>query len=119
MSYATLAELKSLIGDKGTDWDTRLQDVLDAATSAIDTACGTTGSPFNPVPAPVKYACMLQASRWFKRKDAPFGISGSPEMQGEMRLLAKLDPDVEVLLDSVDYLAAGSQTHRSRFGTAW
>lgn len=48
------------------------------------------------VPVPIKEACLLQVSRLFKRRDAPFGIAGSPEMGSEMRLLNKLDPDVEV-----------------------
>jgi hypothetical protein len=50
------------------------------------------------VPAAVKQACLLQASRLFKRKDAPFGIAGSLEMGSEMRLLAALDPDVQAVL---------------------
>jgi hypothetical protein len=50
------------------------------------------------VPADVRYATMIQASRFFKRKDAPFGILGSPEMGSELRLLAKVDADVAVLL---------------------
>jgi hypothetical protein len=53
------------------------------------------------VPAVVKEAVLIQSARWFKRKDAPFGISGSPDMGGELRLLDKLDPDVAVLLGSV------------------
>lgn len=50
------------------------------------------------VPDAVEQAAMIQAARIFKRKDAPFGISGSPEMGSELRLLSKLDPDVAVLL---------------------
>lgn len=50
------------------------------------------------VPAEVRQACLIQASRIFRRKDAPFGIAGSPEMGSEMRLLSKLDPDVAVLV---------------------
>lgn len=49
------------------------------------------------VPVVVKQATLLQASRFFKRRDAPFGVAGSPEMGSEMRLLARLDPDVAVL----------------------
>jgi hypothetical protein len=40
----------------------------------------------------------MQASRLLSRRDAPFGIAGSPEMGSEMRLLAKLDPDVDLLV---------------------
>lgn len=53
------------------------------------------------VPDPVVQATMLQASRILARRNAPFGIAGSPESGSEMRLLAKVDPDVAVSL--VDY----------------
>ena len=57
---------------------------------------GTWGWP--DVPGPIHEACLIQAARVFKRKDAPFGISGSPEM-GQMRI-GRLDPDVLWLLDT-------------------
>lgn len=50
------------------------------------------------VPDTVKQATLLQASRIFKRRDAPFGVAGSPELGSELRLLAKVDPDVQVAL---------------------
>lgn len=50
------------------------------------------------VPVAVKQATLLQAARFFKRRDAPFGVAGSPEAGSEMRLLAKVDPDVAVVL---------------------
>lgn len=50
------------------------------------------------IPSAVEMACLLQASRWFARRNSPYGIAGSPEMGSEVRLLAKLDPDVAVLL---------------------
>lgn len=50
------------------------------------------------VPVPVKEACLLQASRFAKRRDAPFGVAGSPDLGSEVRLLAKVDPDVAVVL---------------------
>ena len=50
------------------------------------------------IPGLVTQACLLQASRLMKRRDAPFGIAGSPEMGSEMRLLNALDPDLQVLL---------------------
>lgn len=50
------------------------------------------------VPAAVKQATLLQAARFFKRRDAPFGVAGSPEAGSELRLLAKVDPDVAVVL---------------------
>lgn len=56
------------------------------------------GWPGGTAPAAVKEATLIQASRLFKRKDAPFGVAGSVEFGSEMRLLARLDPDVESLL---------------------
>lgn len=56
------------------------------------------GWPGGSAPAGVKHATLVQASRLWKRKDAPFGVAGSVEFGSEVRLLAKLDPDVESLL---------------------
>lgn len=53
---------------------------------------------WDAVPATVKEATSLQASRLIARRDAPFGVAGSPQTGSELRLLAKVDPDVEVLL---------------------
>ena len=50
------------------------------------------------VPVQVPAACKLQCSRWNKRRDSPYGIAGSPDSGSEMRLLAKLDPDVATTL---------------------
>ena len=48
------------------------------------------------VPAAIRHATLLQASRLLARRDAPFGVAGSPEAGSEIRLLARLDPDVAV-----------------------
>lgn len=48
------------------------------------------------VPETIRDATFKQASRFFKRRDAPFGVTGSPGLGGEMRLLAKVDADVDV-----------------------
>lgn len=53
------------------------------------------------VPSVVSQACLIQASRFFVRRDAAFGVAGSPELGSELRLLARLDPDVALLLSSV------------------
>jgi len=50
------------------------------------------------VPATVQKAALLQGARFHKRREAPFGVAGSPEMGSEVRLLAKVDPDVEAML---------------------
>lgn len=46
------------------------------------------------VPDAIKLATMIQASRLFARRHAPFGILGSPESGGELRLLERLDADL-------------------------
>ena len=66
---------------------------IEGAISLTSTAWG-----WSAVPASVVQATELQASRFFKRRDAPFGVAGSPDMGSELRLLARLDPDVDVLL---------------------
>lgn len=48
------------------------------------------------VPTDIEQACLLLASRLFKRKDAPFGIVGSLDV-GQLRIAAK-DPDVITLV---------------------
>jgi hypothetical protein len=53
---------------------------------------------WNEVPAAVPAACLLQANRWNSRRRAPFGVAGSPDQQSQVRLLARLDPDVATSL---------------------
>ncbi len=48
------------------------------------------------VPDTIKEFTLIQAARLFKRRDAPLGVAGSPDLGSELRLLAKVDPDVEV-----------------------
>jgi hypothetical protein len=75
------------------------------------TVCPTRSVPGSPVanvltarwgwtavPTQVPAAGRLQIGRWAKRRDSPYGISGSPDQQGEIRLLARLDPDVATTL---------------------
>ncbi|NUO56028.1 MAG: phage gp6-like head-tail connector protein [Hamadaea sp.] len=50
------------------------------------------------VPKAVEQATAIQALRFLKRKDSPFGVAGSPDAGSELRLLAKVDPDVAVAL---------------------
>jgi len=50
------------------------------------------------VPDAINEACCIQSLRIFKRKDAPFGVTGSAEM-GQLMVIPRLDPDVKMLLD--------------------
>jgi hypothetical protein len=58
------------------------------------------GTSSTDAPKVVQEACLIQCLRLWKRKDAPFGVAGSAEM-GQMIVLPKLDPDVELLLKSL------------------
>jgi uncharacterized phiE125 gp8 family phage protein len=61
--------------------------------------CAFTGLwGWTAVPVPVKQATKLQASRFFARRNSPYGVAGSPDDGSEMRLLSKVDADVSVSL---------------------
>lgn len=85
---------------RGRPW-TRLVLTRDATNQPTD------GDPWLDITAPwgwsafpsgVTLACRLQASRFHKRRVSPFGVAGSPGEGSEIRLLARLDPDVAVSL---------------------
>lgn len=48
------------------------------------------------VPTGIVGATNLQVLRMHSRREAPFGVAGSPDDGSEVRLLARLDPDVVV-----------------------
>jgi hypothetical protein len=58
---------------------------------------GTWG--WQAVPDTIKQACLLQGSRVKARQNSPFGVAGSPDTGSELRLLAKLDPDVQTMVE--------------------
>lgn len=62
-------------------------------TIAVDATFG-----WSAVPDTIKQAVLLQASRFFADRHAVFGIAGTPEFGTEMRLLARVNPDVELML---------------------
>jgi len=51
---------------------------------------------WSSVPSEVKQACLLQASRILARRQSPFGIAGASPEGPEIRLLSRLDVDVEL-----------------------
>lgn len=53
---------------------------------------------WSAVPTTIKGAQLLQTSRFLARRDSPYGVAGSPADGSEMRLLAKVDPDVDVMI---------------------
>ena len=52
------------------------------------------------VPSAVTTATLIQAARYYKRRESPFGTIGSSDMVGTVRLpwRSTLDPDVQVML---------------------
>lgn len=56
---------------------------------------GTWGWP--SVPIAIKQACIIQASRIYKRLDSPLGVAGFGDL-GAIRVSRNLDPDVEQLV---------------------
>lgn len=58
---------------------------------------------WNAFPPTIKQATGIQANRFLARRDSPYGVAGSPEAGNEMRLSAKLDPDVRLMLRSAGY----------------
>lgn len=56
---------------------------------------GTFGWP--SVPIAIKQACIIQASRIFKRLDSPLGVAGFGDL-GAIRVSSQLDPDVAQLV---------------------
>lgn len=67
-------------------------------TGATDEVAITALWGWTAVPDTIKAACLLQASRLHHRRESPYGVAGSPELGSELRLLAKLDSDVAVMV---------------------
>jgi hypothetical protein len=67
-----------------------------AGAPSVDTLSARWG--WTAVPVQVTAAARLQVNRWNFRRDAPAGVAGSPDSGSELRLLARLDPDVKTTL---------------------
>lgn len=67
-------------------------------TSTAGWLVGVAPWGWSAIPSSVKTGIFLQGARLAARRDSPFGISGSPSEQGEIRLLAQLDPDFRTSL---------------------
>jgi hypothetical protein len=67
-------------------------------TGADNEVSGTAMWGWTTTPVAVTHAARLQSSRFVSRRDSPYGVAGSPEQGSEMRLLARVDPDVGVSL---------------------
>lgn len=73
-------------------------DSANVPTKAKDTVQVTALWGWAAVPETIKAATILQAARFFYRREAPFGVAGSPSVGSEIRLLSQVDPDVAVMV---------------------
>lgn len=98
-AVATFTKEPRNAAQKGHPW-TRLVFGSDSeVTPSGDSEVGVTAAwGWTSVPDTIHGAALLQAARFFTRRNAPFGVAGSPDMGSELRLLAKVDPDVEVMV---------------------
>lgn len=80
---------------KGRPWTGIEVDAAACVDIAVTARWGWTVTPPN-----VQLARMMQAQRFYQRRDSPFGVAGSPDQGGqEMRFVSRyVDPDVTVLL---------------------
>lgn len=61
------------------------------------------------VPEPVVEACIIQASRIFKRvREAPFGVAALTIDGAGIRITSRLDPDVQLMIDGYRRLRIGA-----------
>ena len=58
-------------------------------------------------PEPIKFACIIQASRLFKRLESPLGVAGVSDI-GIMRVGANIDGDVAQLINPYRLLRTGA-----------
>lgn len=75
------------------------------ADIALVKVTGTWG--WSSVPEPIKFACIIQASRLFKRLESPLGVAGVSDM-GIMRVGYSIDGDVAQLINPFRLLRTGA-----------
>jgi hypothetical protein len=74
------------------------QVLLTSAPMLPDSVQVTALFGWSQVPTAIVQATLIQAARFMARRDSPYGVTGSPDNGGELRLLSKVDPDVAVML---------------------
>jgi hypothetical protein len=80
---------------KGKAYTHLTWDTLTSWTGPVDV---TARFGWTSVPSQVVAAAGLQVSRFVARRDSPYGVAGSSSEGAQLRLLARLDPDVAVSL---------------------
>lgn len=86
----------------GKPWEALLLSIPSAfRVQGLVDEVRVTANPFGwtAVPQTIKLATKMQGQRFATRRDSPYGIAGTPENGSELRLLARVDPDVAVMLN--------------------
>lgn len=84
--------------DRGRPYTGLIFDTDTTVVAGKDRTKVTLSWGWTAIPNTIRNANLVQAARFLKRRDAVFGVAGSPDMGNELRLLAKVDPDVAVML---------------------
>lgn len=85
---------------KGRPWERlRFTELSSGELATVTAPWGWTA-----VPDTVEQGTLIQANRVLVRRNSPMGIAGSPELGNELRLLARMDPDVALALRSGRYV---------------
>lgn len=105
-SYSTAVDLTQVVklpanaATRGRPWEAlriRYASVARPVGASLEVAV-TARWGWTATPTTVVLATKLQASRFDFRRDSPAGVAGSPDQGSELRLLARLDPDVATSL---------------------
>ena len=90
---ADLQTLRLLLGARTTEDDQLLSWALSSAQSWMDDHC----YPEGIASSEVQYATLLQASRWYKRRQSPEGVAGFSDF-GAVRITA-IDVDIKLMIE--------------------
>jgi hypothetical protein len=93
--YVTAVSTNTLTVKRGVNGTTAATHLISAAVSLYQ------------YPEDVTEACAIQASRLFRRHEAPFGVTGAPDI-GQTAVIARLDPDVKILLRDYRRITVGA-----------
>lgn len=87
---------------KGEPWERILLDTVTTPAKGVGPPTILVDATFGwaAVPDAIKQATLLQGSKFFADRNAPFGIAGNAEFGSEMRLLSKLHPDVQLTIEN-------------------
>jgi hypothetical protein len=84
---------------KGRPWTSLIVHGDAGGVGAIDGGVRVTARwGWTTVPDTIKQATLMQANAILWRRESPAGIAGSPDSGSELRMLAKIDPTVKLMI---------------------